>query len=304
MKNYSPPSETYAISQGNLGDCYLVSALFDFIRNPHLRGKLFSMFEENGDDIKVTIPDAKEYPVMFKNGALKKDGNKNINGSLGIQMVEDTLRETRSLKYGTSNDITSLTGGNQIQVYNALLNNNGVALYGSNPNFKAKTKEELKDNIDFLTKYIESLEETYKERLKDIETYKLHLLIRPTQYQSWVESAEEILEKIAKCKANIRSANENLSAIGSKHSVDSDELFNKFLKYGKDDNYVVSLGSKKGVYNPDKSIYGNHAYSVLGIDSENKTVRVVNPWNSAQCSVISFDEFNKYFDVLNVAKIN
>ncbi|MCD7779165.1 MAG: hypothetical protein LUH05_00645 [Candidatus Gastranaerophilales bacterium] len=41
-----PPVETMALSQGQLGDCYFVSAVYDFLKNPQAKGIIYSMFEE------------------------------------------------------------------------------------------------------------------------------------------------------------------------------------------------------------------------------------------------------------------
>ncbi len=46
-----------------------------------------------------------------------------------------------------------------------------------------------------------------------------------------------------------------------------------------------------------------HAYSVLNVDRENKTMDIVNPWNTAQYVTITFDEFKKYFAAVNVVSV-
>ena len=56
-------------------------------------------------------------------------------------------------------------------------------------------------------------------------------------------------------------------------------------------------------FDKDKLIHGQHAYSVLGVDKENRTINVVNPWNTATRSAITFEQFKYWFDALNIASL-
>ena len=82
-----PPVKTSAFQQGKIGDCWLVSAIDNCLDYPKGRAKIFSMFEQVGDDIYVNIP-AADKPVKFNNGEVLDAKGKQIKGSTGIQMIE------------------------------------------------------------------------------------------------------------------------------------------------------------------------------------------------------------------------
>ncbi len=41
-----PEIESIALSQGENGDCYLISAIYDFMKNPSIRAKIYQMFQK------------------------------------------------------------------------------------------------------------------------------------------------------------------------------------------------------------------------------------------------------------------
>lgn len=291
-----PPIETFALGQGQLGDCYLVSAIFDFIKNPKARGKLYQMFSSKGDDIIVTIPDAKEFPITFSKKLLKKDGEKNINASLGVQMLEDAYRQTRALKYGTANKMTMIEGGKQANVYRAFLDKKNVLFYTSDENCKKETEKELQNLLIYRRCDIDY----YKERYKGISKKPNMTSTEKFEYLR----DQEYLKKINKAEAQERSLLESLSNLGNTNNVIEDDLLKKLIEFANNKNYLVSIGTKQGgIFDINKLICGEHAYSVLGADTVNKTVNVVNPWNTTQYTTLSFDEFKKYFNAIQAAEI-
>lgn len=83
-----PFMERFATKQGDLGDCWLISAIENAMDKPSGRVKLYKMFIQNGNDISVKLPDGKQ--VHFPNGAIiKSANNKNLQGALGFQMLEE-----------------------------------------------------------------------------------------------------------------------------------------------------------------------------------------------------------------------
>lgn len=87
-----PAIERYAIGQGPLGNCHLISTMDAITKNPNGRIKFYKMFEQTEKGVKCTIPGYKDMPVEFRFDDLSMlniDGY-NLNGSLGHRMIEYT----------------------------------------------------------------------------------------------------------------------------------------------------------------------------------------------------------------------
>jgi|GEM_PF-6908445 len=67
-----------------------------------------------------------------------------------------------------------------------------------------------------------------------------------------------------------------------------------------------SVGKSDGTYVDNKQrIYGNHAYAIVRVDTNAKTVTLVNPHNTKNARfTISYDEFLSYFSVINGVTLN
>lgn len=89
-----PLVQRFSCTQG-LGDCFLISALENLYSNPHARGKYYKLFEQQGDDIVVTLPAYKDFngSVRFAKGELEKSCG-SANGARHMQLVEQTYART------------------------------------------------------------------------------------------------------------------------------------------------------------------------------------------------------------------
>ncbi|MBR6099552.1 hypothetical protein IKP85_07375 [bacterium] len=98
-----PAYETACIQQGHdTGDCYFLSGvLYSFMQNSNAKIVLLQCIQQVGNDIVVTIPGYKDYPVTFKNGEIEL-GENHATTSLGNLMLEQTYAKAR---YASSNGI-------------------------------------------------------------------------------------------------------------------------------------------------------------------------------------------------------
>lgn len=295
FKELFPPMQTLALGQGELEDCYLVSAIYDFIKNPKGRTIIYQMFEQKGDDIIVKIPDAKEFPIKYSNKKIAKDGRKNINAPIGIQMLEDAYRQTRSLKYGITDKITMLEGGVQKHVYDAFLDKRSARCFKAD--FEVPTAEKIMKELSEISQELQELKNrNIKDRkLRDDMNVEKKFIIQKKLQK---------LNKIRRLESSQRRLLETLEAIDTDHGVFKESFRYWLLKFAKDKNNIISVGTKDGyVLDRNKLIYGSHSYSILNIDEANKTVAVVNPWNTASFVNLTFDEFFEYFNKFNVVKM-
>ena len=88
-------------------------------------------------------------------------------------------------------------------------------------------------------------------------------------------------------------------------SVDKDKMFAILDKYaGRDDVLLCGgSGARDGGYLPEYGVSPRHAYCIEKIDSQNKTVTIINPYNSLYCMTITYDQFTEYFASLAVREL-
>lgn len=92
-----PPVLRFVANQNKLGNCYFVSSLASIMDNPIARVKLYKSFEQQGNDIIVTIKQYKDYggSKTFKDSKLNIDDAKlHLTGAKGIQMYEHAYAQT------------------------------------------------------------------------------------------------------------------------------------------------------------------------------------------------------------------
>ena len=98
-----PPVKRFLTQQRGLGDCYFVSSLINSMYNPQARVGIYQSFEQNGNDVSVTIKDYNEYggTKTYKDSKIDLDNRRlHVYGAKGIQMYEQTyakvaLRDAR-----------------------------------------------------------------------------------------------------------------------------------------------------------------------------------------------------------------
>ena len=54
----------YQTYQGNIGDCWLVSAINGMMESPNGRAKIYQMFEQEGNDILVKMSGLKQKNLL------------------------------------------------------------------------------------------------------------------------------------------------------------------------------------------------------------------------------------------------
>lgn len=231
-KKLFPEFETLCIKQSeNIKDCFLLtSGLFSFWKNPKAKAKLLNMFSLRGNDIVVTIPKFKNYPIVFKNKKVNMNAY-HADTSLGNIMLEHAYAMIRyKILYGADGlaipaenyeqlALESIPGGRESFVFNEFLDSNEAV--------------EVTNNL-----------QAYKNDKDNILFYEV---ITP-----------ELLDDLA-----------------------------------DDENAMLCCASDCS--NEDWGIIERHSYAIERIDKKNKTVTIVNPYNTLYMAVLSYDDFIKYF---------
>lgn len=106
---------------------YIISGLFDSMKNPNAKASLLKMVEQDGKDIIITIPEFKDYPVRFINGELH-NVQSHLNSSKGMQMFEQAYALSKyackhkldTSKVGIETALEDINMGRGSDVYNEL----------------------------------------------------------------------------------------------------------------------------------------------------------------------------------------
>ena len=103
-----PPVERFAMNQSSMGDCYLISTLDNIYQDTETRVKILDCFEQDGDNLKVQVPNDKNVRIIenyCKDGseALENyDDYHFINGADGIKLLEDLFGDIQKDRFITA----------------------------------------------------------------------------------------------------------------------------------------------------------------------------------------------------------
>ena len=192
--------------------------------------------------------------------------------------------------------MTSINGGAQMNVYNAFLGNISAKSYQIKSDaISAPSKSEIEEGITKIGEEIKELQSKVKN-YKDGEGIE-HMLYL---------SDQKLIQDINELEAFQRYMYEALEQIDGYRIIEDDKLVEKLLEFSQNPNCIISVGTKhQGDWlDKTKLIHSGHAYSIKNVNRNTQTIDVVNPWNTAQYTTLSFDEFKKYFSMINVTEIN
>ena len=94
--------QVFGIRQGKVGDCWLLSAIDGLMNSSSGRAFIYSMFEQDGEDILIKFPKSKQ-KIRFKNGKLGK-ADSGLIAPTGIKMLEQAYAIYLQNKKNKSSD--------------------------------------------------------------------------------------------------------------------------------------------------------------------------------------------------------
>jgi len=255
--------------QGNIGDCWLISAIENFMDSPSGRAKIYQLFEENGKDITITFPPKKgyasaiatfkisdEFKVSFPNGAPFDALGKQISGCDGLKMLEQAYsfkRGNRPKENITLEDMASLADTDtQMQ-----------RLSGG------MSEEFINDVLGY-----SKLGNYYAYDIVDAKNHKVGKRI-PISSRDGVSDTVDIIKEFAN--------NPNILIHASTINLSDD------VEHLLDAEY---------------SIYSNHAYTIKGYNEETGMVYFTNPHNTKCIIEMDVYKFLGYFESLMYVRIN
>lgn len=299
-----PPLERFALYQGDAGNCYMLSTLDAMNSNPKTREKILSCFEEDGDNLHVSLPGSDYVYTMDKH------------------RMPDEIRDYREFYSMGAAGFKILEHAYSEDVQSSLLDEAQEILHDKAENAKGFfTKRMYK-------KQLANLEKAMAENPSDI-IFDRNI---SDQKISWNDSIGVEFSKLSETGGKFTRATdyyrgrggheewvmqrfgfESIEKIFDLDSQNSERMQEMMFNPENENEYIFTACSSKpeeklskseGLVDSDFGVYTKHSFSVKPkIDKDgNKVLHVSNPWNSSQSSVMSYEKFCELFTVVIAAK--
>ena len=297
-----PPLERFALYQGDAGSCYMLSTIDAINSNPKTRERLLSCFEENGENLKITLPKSDYTFTMDKHkmpAEIKENREQYSMGAVGFKLLEHVYGKT------VQKDLLE-------EAHNILTENsqNGKGIL-TKIRFKKQLKEfekALAENPDkiILERNISDQRVSWDEStgisfdiLSDDSPFKT----AADYYRGRGGHEEWVMDRFG------FTNHEKVFDIDTKNAEKLKEML-----FNSDNGYIFTAGSAKdeqklsgteGLINSDYGVYSKHAFSVKPRTDKNGNhfVHVSNPWNTTQSTVMSFEKFTELYSFVIAAKV-
>ena len=275
-----PRDQILNIQQGNIGDCWLISTIGNYMRNPETRHYIYQMFEEAfGGDIVIRFPDS-ETVVPFLGGEPYKE-NFYKPPLVGIRTAPDGIRMLEQAFAVRASKCDAAVG----------------EYYGGISSYRCYR---IKDNIDSMMTTLKG--NAIPRALRpiagknaDIDGY----LLTDNGYKPG---------SIMHTVDMVRTAFQGYSR--HDYTLDKDKVLNEITTRLEDKNTLIMVSTKDiGEYeltmddNVMLSLCGPHAYYVVDVDKENGLIYIVNPWDNAEVKAMPIDLFMNELCTVSFAKL-
>ncbi len=319
-----PPVASYCTNQGSMGDCYFVSAILDgAMNNPKAKVEMLKMFHQQGNDLVFEFKNYSSVKgfkpnmtydncpsqIVFKNAKkrLSTVSNAGISGATGLKLAEEAygykLAATQMAEFMSD---TQVPRDKQRQVFEELQKVFEDDNYKPSKEFLdilAKTFEHSgqysvnQNSASLKSKIMIALDGIDAVRQKSIGNggdpatnirnfFGLDSSATQTLYASDDESIIKFLKQF-----------DNNPNVIFTTATDANNL--KITSYAEQFAVFFGLGEKGG-----HTLIGQHAYRIHSYDLENKTISVVNPWDTTKIVTLTFDQFKKYFPEISATDIS
>ncbi len=85
-----PLMERFKIEQGQIGDCWLISGIDNFMGNPSQRVELYKLMRQQGNDILIKYPNSRN-ELRFVNSEVYNSHGDLCSGAKGVKMFEQSF---------------------------------------------------------------------------------------------------------------------------------------------------------------------------------------------------------------------
>lgn len=265
LETLFPFGERFNSHQKGIGNCWFVKALDSLMNTINGQKTIYSLFQQEGNDIIVTIPsnngNGNNYRIRFNNANFDAVG---MDSCKGLQMLE--------IAFGLSN--------------------------------RGKKSSDRILNYNDLVKSSESLHQILKSNLESgNESELIHCLTGVKQFDHKIafsiklgnDATYEEIKIDNKLKAKQIGDSDDMLRVIQNSANNDNVLLNCGTLAGVDD-YESTISKKYDLFH-------SHAYEIVGYDAERGLVKYKNPWHCNLVStmdIYNFIEniqFIEYFDI-------
>ncbi|MGN0006411.1 MAG: hypothetical protein ACI37Z_10670 [Candidatus Gastranaerophilaceae bacterium] len=329
-----PLGERFANAQRLSGDCYFVSAVNSMMENPQARVNFLKCFEQDGDNINIRFPSS-DFVYTAENGEMPKHYAKNyVTGSLGMKLVEHAYGEMLADRFSNM----------AINAQEEAIKNLEKQQSQTPDDKDIKTRlSEHKKALEIFKEDLNSKNPQYVVMIEDLGGLKVEknkdgysvVVAESIKRPEMSDYSGFNFKRLDQMNAYRKTSYENPGDFYRGDGGFMEDVFSDFgLKEVKaypaherevcqllknpelSKNYIFSGGTKnEGRTNPiraelvmDRSLnmYGAHAYRIMpSTDDKGETVfKVSNPWNSSHNTILTFEQLQKFFAEIHVAKVS
>lgn len=334
MVKLFPLGERFANAQRLSGDCYFVSAVNSMYENPQARINFLKCFEQDGENINIRFPSS-DFVYTAEKGEMPKHYSKNyITGSLGMKLIEHAYGEMLADRFSNmavdaqEKAIQSLEQ-KQTQTPDDKYIKERIS---EHEHTLERFKNDLNSKKPELVVMIEDLGDLKVEKNTDGKSVVVAESVKRPEMSDY---SGINLKRLDEMNMYRHTSYETPGDFYRGDGGFMEDVFNDFgLKEVKaypayerevcellqnpelSKDYIFSGGTKnEGRRNPmraelimDRSLnmYGSHAYRIMpSTDDKGETVfKVSNPWNSSHNTILTFEQLQRFFIEIHIAKIS
>ncbi len=303
-----PPVQRFTTTQSlTISNCHLIQTLGLAMHNPNARAQFLQSFELNGNDVVVTVKSLEDYngSKTFTNGEIQlASQNKHLTGCKGLQMYEQTYSEKalreKELDPVADPDIASI---------DELMTRSAWGL-------PAQTMGDVFGQgsmCDILPIAKEIQDVNGKTEIKLASSYSTTVLSEiPYKDNSGIDTVDLNQQKTEGTKMYVFNKffkdfpDKTLSL--SNLSTETTETL--LQNTANNPDFMISFGTilpsgtaAESKLLPEYNLISSHAYSIVGYDTINKTVKIANPHSYAAVTEIPLDTLQKYIGNLDFIKL-
>ncbi len=263
------------LKQGNFGDCYLVAALYALSRSSFFEVMVRAGMkrEENGDwNVRWPLLHQEFDPVIVSQEDMSAHDNpKFLQRHTKGRILPDFRRALRPLKGGEG-----FLALEAVFIKNKFKKIDRLAAEGGNPGRALQwAGGDFVNIVDFYPEMPEKSIKGYWPTLDDLPE----------------EDAEELDFALANFDSDMHVATTSTRPLKSL----------PFFRRNLGRLVGGALFKGKDVL---KYFFTNHAYAVSEVNSKDKVITIVNPWNTKKPIVLTFDQYKATFSDLQIAQFD
>ena len=299
-----PPVQRFTTTQGALNNCHLIQTLGLAMHNPNARAQFLQSFELNGNDVVVTVKSLEDFngSKTFTDGEIQlASKNKHLTGCKGLQMYEQTYSEKalreKELDPVADPDIASID----------------ELMARANGGQAAQTMADVFGQghmVDLVSMKIKYTSEDAPRNTTPYSVVSLPVIAGKVNGETRFGNLNKQTTEEAKIHMFNRFFKDFPNKTVALKDLSMETTETLLQNTANNQEFMISFGTVaipgKGMESNILSEYNlisSHAYSIVGYDTINKTVKIANPHSYAAVTEIPLATLHQYIGHLDFIKL-